>query len=300
MKVPEMLGKPAQKRVAFESVRLYLIKKLEQCTPVFTQQGFCHFEIVIVVQYVQAIQYPLVTQMVIAVAHQPVEDGKCIPQRPIGLLGYQVQGIGLVGYPFFLSNGFQVWNDIGHLYPPEIENLAAAEDGWKDLVLFGSGQDEFGVCRGFFQCFQEGIESLLAQHVHLINDVYLVLATLRCVAHLLYQRADIFYTVVGGGIQFVDIERGVFVETLARSTGAAGFGIRAQILAVDGAGKYAGAGGFAYTTRPAKEECLAQLFVADGILKGTRHMLLPYYIRKPCRTVLAGRNDKLAHAVKLA
>ena len=88
----------------------------------------------------------------------------------------------------------------------EVENLTAGEDGWNDLVLLCGGQDEDGMGRRLFQCFKEGVEGLLREHVDLINDVDLELSGLWCEAHLVNQTSNIVHRVVRGGIEFEDIQ----------------------------------------------------------------------------------------------
>jgi hypothetical protein len=103
--------------------------------------------------------------------------------------------------------------------------LATGKYGGDYLVFFGGTKDEYRVCRGLLQRFKESVEGLLAQHMHLIDYIYAVLAYLRRYLHLILQSADIVNAIVRGCIQFVDIVRTPFLERL---TGIA-FSARVQI-----------------------------------------------------------------------
>ena len=95
----------------------------------------------------------------------------------------------------------------------EIIDLAARQDGRQNLVLLSSGHNELGVGGRFLQRFKESVEGSTREHVYLIYDVHLVFGTLRRNAHLVDQIADALHGVVGGGIEFEDVERGRVVES---------------------------------------------------------------------------------------
>ena len=96
-------------------------------------------------------------------------------------------------------------NGVFHTDTVKIIDLAAGKDGWQNLMLLRSSQNEDGVAWRFFQRFQESIESRGRQHVYLIDDIYLIFTYLGRNAYLLYQLANIVYGVVGRGIQFMNI-----------------------------------------------------------------------------------------------
>lgn len=51
----------------------------------------------------------------------------------------------------------------------EIEALAARDDGGKDFIGLGGGEDEFDVWGWFLEGFEESVEGTSGQHVHLVN-----------------------------------------------------------------------------------------------------------------------------------
>ena len=63
--------------------------------------------------------------------------------------------------------------------------------------------------------------------MHLVNDEDFVLALLRLETHLLHERPDMLDAVVGGGVEFHDVERGVVFggeAVVANAARLAGFG----------------------------------------------------------------------------
>ncbi len=68
----------------------------------------------------------------------------------------------------------QVVGDQRHWDPAKLVPLATREYRGRDLVYFGSGQDEDRVGRRLFKGLQQGIERRGGEHVHFVHDVDLV------------------------------------------------------------------------------------------------------------------------------
>jgi len=93
------------------------------------------------------------------------------------------------------------------------------------------------------------------------------------------------------------IERGRGIERNARFAFIAGFEVLGEVGAVDRLGKDAGAGGFAYPSRTAKQESLRKLVVTDSVFKGIGNGLLPHHRVEGLWPVFASRYDKILHPV---
>ena len=169
-------------------------------------------EIIIVIEDVEVQQHRFVSQAGTGKADQLVEDGEGVAHGAIGFLGDDVQRVFFGGDPFHLGDMGQVAGDVFHGDPSEIEDLATGEDGGKDLVFFGGGQDELGVGGRLFQRFQEGVESRCRQHVDFVNDIDFVMSHLRRDPHLVDQVPDVIDRVIRGSVEFVDIERRILIE----------------------------------------------------------------------------------------
>ena len=106
---------------------------------------------------------------------------------------------------FFFGDAFKMVHSILERDPFEVEDLAPAQDRWKDLVLFRCCQDKDGIGWWLFQRFQEGVKSSGRKHVYLIDDVHFEFSCLGCETYLFHKTPDIINRVVGGRIQFMDI-----------------------------------------------------------------------------------------------
>ena len=58
--------------------------------------------------------------------------------------------------------------------------------------------------RRLFQCFQQCIETVLREHVHLVDQVHLVATTAGCVLHILQQLACVIDT---GARRSIDLDQ---------------------------------------------------------------------------------------------
>jgi len=131
--------------------------------------------------------------------------------------------------------------------------------------------------------------------VHLIYNIDFIFGSLWCIAHLVYQRAYIINRVVGCGIQLVYIKRVAVVKGIAAFALVAGLNVLAQVLAVDGFGKYTRACCFTHTPGPAKQKGLRQVIVFYGIFKRVGNMALAHHGIKSAGPVFACRNYKILH-----
>ena len=173
-----------------------------------------------------------------------VQDGQGIPQCAVGQTGDE--GGGLVGEGQLFGGGHLghparnvLGTDAGEVIP-----LAPGPDGGGHLLDLGGGQNKDDVGRGFFQGFQQGVERRRGQHVHLVDDVYLISTAAGGVGGLVPQVPDIVHAVVGSGIHFHHVQDVAAVDAAADRTltaGVAALGVEA----VDGFGEDLGTGGFA-------------------------------------------------------
>ena len=88
--------------------------------------------------------------------------------------------------------------------------------------------------------------------MHLIDDEHLVAPHLRQDIDLLDQGADIFRTVVGGRIQFVDVQTSARLKRLATFAFPASLPAGAGVQAIDRLGKNTCASRLTYAARSAE------------------------------------------------
>ena len=122
--------------------------------------------------------------------------------------------------------------------------------------------------------------------MYLIDDIDGVFAYLRRDAHLVNQRTDILHGVVRRRVQFVDIERPLLVERLARFALVARVVAVERIETVDGLRENTGAGGLPHSTRTAEEVRMRQMVLTNRVLQRLRERLLAYHRFEGLRPVL--------------
>ena len=98
-------------------------------------------------------------------------------------------------------------HDLLQAQAAEIEPLASAQNGRRDLVRLGGGKDEDDMLGRLFEGLQQSVEGLGRQHVDFIDDVDFVATLGRPVADRFPQLADVVDAAVGGAVDFENVHR---------------------------------------------------------------------------------------------
>ena len=180
----------------------------------------------------------------------------------------------------------QARDQVGGGDATEIETLATGNDGCRQFLQLGGGQNEDHVCRGLFQGFEQCIEGTLGEHMHLVDDIHAVFQLGGGIDDLVADVADIIYAVVGCGIHFQH------VGSRSRVNGAAGGALAAgacgrQMLAVDRLGQDLGAGGLTRSARSAEQVGVGELPCRTFIFQNGGNVILTADFIKVARPPLA-------------
>ena len=119
-----------------------------------------------------------------------------IAKATIGFLGDQIERIVFDRNLFFAGNTVEVVGNIFRLNPVKVKNLATRQNRGQNFVLFGGCQNKNGIRRGFFQGFQEGVESRLRKHVNFVDDINFIITRLGRIPHLINQISNVFNGIV--------------------------------------------------------------------------------------------------------
>ena len=185
---------------------------------------------------------------VVAYSYAAVEQRERVAQRAVGYARDKQRGF--VGYSRVLLTR-DVLHPVGdslRRYPVKVEPLAARKDGLRQLVHLGGRKDEDDVLGRFLQRFQQGVERLGGQHVHLVYDVNAVARLVRLVLHLVDDVADILDLAVGRRVHLDYIEDAAVLDALADLT----FAARTAVFGFEAVYRLCqnlGAGGFARAAR---------------------------------------------------
>ena len=161
-------------------------------------------------------------------------------------------------------------------------------------MFLGGGEDEDGVVWWLFEGFEEGVESRLREHVHLVDDIDTILSHLGRNPHLVREVPDVLHRVVGGGIELVNRKTPALVETPARLALAAGIAFGGGIQTVDGLGEDACTGGLTHTPGATEKIGVGQLTTRDGVFESVSNVALSDDRFEGHWAILASRNNKVA------
>ena len=168
----------------------------------------------------------------------------------------------------------------------KVKPLAARQYGLRKLVHLGGGKNEYNMLGRLLKGFEQSVERLGGEHVHLVNDIDAEPCLCGLELHLVNNVADVVYLSVGRGVHLNNVEHRAAVYAPAYLALAA----RASVLrikAVDRLGKYLGAGGFARSARAGKQVGVTVAALGYFIFKGRGNMLLTRHVLKALRAPLA-------------
>ena len=219
-----------------------------------------------------------------------VQQGQTIAHRAIsgaGQLGNRL----VVGSNLFSGKDFaHLPADLRMIQPLEVELQAAAEHGHRQLLRVGGGQQELHMRRRLFQGLEQRIERRLGQHVHLVDQVHLVVAAAGHVLRVLDHLSHIVHTGIGSGIDFqqVDIAPGIDIPAGGAFTTGVGTG---AALAIERLGKDARDRGLAHPAGACEQKGMVHPAGVQRIGQRTHHMLLADQFGKTLGAPLAGQNE---------
>ena len=151
------------------------------------------------------------------------------------------------------------------------------EHGGDHLPRIRRREDEVHVGRRLFERLQQGVEGLLGQHVHFVDDVDLVLALAGRVLDALEQmRPDLFDPVVGRAVDLQHVDAASFRDFPAERAGVAGRH-RGAVDAVQGLGQDTGCGRLAHAAGSGEEVGMGDLARLNGVFQRGGDVFLPDY-----------------------
>ena len=219
-------------------------------------------------------------------ARAGVQNGQRIAHGAIGQPGDQLCAV--AGQLQALLPG-DVLHPLGDIFGSdagEIIPLAAGQDGGGDLLDLRRRQDEDHVGGRFFQRFQQRIEGCRGEHVHLVDDIYLILARAGGVGGLVAQVADVIHAVVGRRIHLHHVKDAAVVDAAADLTLAAGVTV-VGVQTVDRLGEDLGARGLAGAAHAGKQVGVAHSPGGDLVAQRRHDAALGHHILEPLGSPLA-------------
>ena len=222
-----------------------------------------------------------------------VEHRLGVAHAAVGALGDGPGGGFFEGDAFLAGDVEQVLRNRFRRDRPQVEALAAGEDGGQDLVRLGGGEDEFHVRRWFFERLEQRVEGGVREHVDLVDVENLELPAGGGEAHGLAQVADLLDAVVRGTVDFEHVERATFGNLDADVLLGVEVGFRA-VGAVERLGENPRGGGLPGAPRADEKIGVGQPFLGDGVAKGPDDVVLSEDVVEGFGSVFAGE-DLITH-----
>ena len=204
--------------------------------------GAEHLQHVFVCQFLPQIKCDALIQQAQRVTHGTVRRLCNVPDGPV----LRLHAFDIQQFAEPVRNGID--GD-----PVKIIALTAGKNRDRDFVDLGCREDKNHVFRRFLQRFQQRIESAGRKHVHLINDVHLVLSLCRPVGHFLADLTHIIHAVVRRGIDLDHIRRNAVQDIGTEITLIAGAAVLCRIRAVHRSRKNLRHGRLAGASCPAEQ-----------------------------------------------
>ena len=210
-------------------------------------------------------------------ARAGVQNRQRITHGAVGQTGDQLCAVGGQLQALFFGDIFHPVRDIFRPDAGKIIPLAAGKDGRRDLLDLGRRQNEDNMGGRFFQRFQQGVERRRGEHVHLIDDIYLIMASAGRIGRLVAEVADIIDAVVGRRIHFHHVENAAVVDALADLAFAAGVAVL-RMQTVDCLGKDLRAGSLARAAHAGEQIRMAHTAGGDLVAQGRHDAALGHHV----------------------
>ena len=159
--VAQVRSEPRNEVVRIEAARNDAIEDEQRFGDFRFSDGVDHIEVGFLVEDVQVFCNGRVVEFLAGEGDQLIENTQRIAERAICLSGHYMQRSFFGFYPLFRADALQVFHHVRHGDAVEVEDLASRQNGRKDLVLFGCGEDEDRMRRWFFERLQKRIEGRL-------------------------------------------------------------------------------------------------------------------------------------------
>ncbi len=141
-----------------------------------------------------------------------IEQAQGIAHRAISRLRHPAQGRRFKGNGLLAEHGHEVLLNLRRRQRAQGKLQAARQHRDRQFLRIGGGEQEFDMCRRFFQRFKQGVEARFREHVHFVDQVDLEAPANRGVVHIVEQFAGVIDAGARRGIHFDQIHEAAFVD----------------------------------------------------------------------------------------
>ena len=222
--------------------------------------------------------------VVLRIAHAQVQQADRVAHAALGRAGDVQQRLVLGLAVLLLADAGELGRDVLCADALEVVALAAGQDGRRQLLRVGRGQDEDRVLRRLLQGLEQRVErgGRGRQRVHLVDDDHAVAAGLRGIGDLGAQVAHLVHAAVGGRVDLQDIQVVLLGERLAGRTDPAGLAVL-RIFTVDGPREDARGRGLARPARAVEQIGVRDAAGLDLVLERLHDRPLAHHVAEAVR-----------------
>ena len=212
-----------------------------------------------------------------------IQKAQGISHGPVGCLG-DVSDCLVLYLNAFRPGQFQqsVCNGFNG-YSSEVVSLAPGQNRDRKLMHFRGRQYKNHIRWRLLQCFEQRIKGTYRKHMHLIDDINLILSFRRRVRNFFNNLTNVVHAVIGSRVNLYHIHAGSGRDSPAAATFAAG-SVLGRVLTVYHAGKDLCHRCFAGTSGACKEIGMTLAIRLNLVLQSCNNMILSLHISKCCGT----------------
>ena len=226
--------------------------------------------------------------------NQLIERALAVAKAAFGGACQRLDGGRLGVDAFRRGDALQLVGDGAGADGPELELLGARADRVRNLVQLRRRHDELHVRRRLLDRFQQGVEGMVRELMHLVDDEDLEAVADRPQAEAADDHlTDLVHLGVGGGVDLEDVDVAALGDFDAGIADPARVH-RRTVDAVERLGEDAGGGRLADATGAGEDECLADAAAGDGVAQRVDHATLADHLVEPLRAPLASE-DLIGH-----
>ena len=149
--VAQMCGQTRYEIATLVSLLQHFVEQEQSGWYLAGHQVLYELEVILYVEHIEVLAYILIGEFSLGETNHLVKDGQGVTHATIGFLCYEAQSFRVGLTAFLLCHILQMLNDVLIGDSLEIIYLTAAQNGRKDTMLLGGGQDEDDVRGRFFQ-----------------------------------------------------------------------------------------------------------------------------------------------------
>ena len=217
-----------------------------------------------------------------------VGQAERIPHTAVRRPGQQPQGRLLERNAFGSEHMGQMTGNVLRRHALQVELQTPGQNRHRQLLGIGRRQQEFDVIGRLLKGFEERVERLIGEHVHLVNEVHLVTTAGGRVLNVVRQLPHIIDARSGGCIDLDQIDETPFLDFL--TAGALAAGMRGDAgLTVEATGEQPADGGFTNPTGTGEQIGVVQSLVFEGVDQCLKHVFLTHHVFEGAGTPFTGK-----------